>query len=276
MSGARISRARGPQTPKHAQRRGDVGDLDRAVVREVAADPLAVVVAERRAGHDREALLREAGDGEVALDPTAAVEHLRVGDLADVRVRPGCRRGARRTRPSPGPEISSFANDDLVEDRRALAGREVLGADRGRPVLPAQPRGRSDSSPARGVRLVPVDPLPARLLAERGAVLAVPRVRRRDAQRPARLALVVRVADVVVASRTSRGSGRACRRASGTGRRSGGRPCARGRATARPRRSTPPSPCRSRPRPRGRGRRSRRRRTGPAPRSRRGRTRCRG
>src|SRR4029079_6195177 len=73
-----------PPDPEAGPLRGCVVNLDRPVIRKVPPDPLAVVVAERGAVDDREQLLAEAGDGEVALDPTARVEHLRVGDLADV------------------------------------------------------------------------------------------------------------------------------------------------------------------------------------------------
>src|SRR5918994_1470488 len=52
--------------------------------------------------------------------------------------------------------------------------------------------------PGGGVALVPVDALPAGLLAEGGTVLAVPGVGRRGPQRPPRPPLVVGVADVVV------------------------------------------------------------------------------
>ena len=48
------------------------------------ADPGEVVLAERGAGDDPEAVLGQAGDREVALDPAAAVQHRRVGDRADV------------------------------------------------------------------------------------------------------------------------------------------------------------------------------------------------
>ena len=48
------------------------------------ADPGEIVPAEGGAGHDPEALLREAGDREVALDPAPRVQHLRVGDRTDV------------------------------------------------------------------------------------------------------------------------------------------------------------------------------------------------
>src|SRR6201999_4303846 len=84
------------------------------------------------------------------------------------------------------------------EQPRALARGAVLGADRRRPVHP-RPAARAQRLLAGGgVALVPVDALPTRLLAERRAVLGVPAIGARDAQRATALALVARVADVVV------------------------------------------------------------------------------
>src|SRR5439155_23711464 len=50
----------------------------------------------------------------------------------------------------------------------------------------------------RGIRRKPVRSLPSRLFTETGAELVEPRVGRGEAQRPARLPLLVRVVDVVV------------------------------------------------------------------------------
>src|SRR5947208_1093371 len=50
----------------------------------------------------------------------------------------------------------------------------------------------------RGIRRKPVRSLPSRLFTEAGAELLEPRVGRGEAQRPARLALLVRIVDVVV------------------------------------------------------------------------------
>src|SRR5438128_1555839 len=50
----------------------------------------------------------------------------------------------------------------------------------------------------RGIRRKPVRSLPSRLFTEAGAEFREPRVGRGEAQRPARLALLVRVVDVVV------------------------------------------------------------------------------
>jgi hypothetical protein len=141
------------------------------------------VGAERGAGDDPEAILLELRDREVALDPAAAVEHLRVGDLAraaddDVVAQPLEQLGRAR------PADLHLRERGLVEQRGGLAGGGVLGADGGRPVLPG-PAARAQRLVAvRGVRLVPVDPFPAGLLAERGAVRPVPVVDRGDAQRP--------------------------------------------------------------------------------------------
>src|SRR5579871_4801801 len=63
---------------------GDVGDRDRAVLGKVPAYPARVVIAERGSGDDRETVLGEPRDREVAFDAAAAVEHLGIGDLADV------------------------------------------------------------------------------------------------------------------------------------------------------------------------------------------------
>ena len=197
VSGARTSRARGPQIPKQAQREVTSWIRTPAVGRQMAAHPLAVVVAEGGAGDDREELLAQPGDGEVALDAAASVQHLGVGDPAglarDPVVAEAFEEGGR-----PGSLDLQLRERGLVEDGHPLPGRSVLGPDRRRPVL-ARPAPRPQRLVARrGVRLVPVDPLPARLLAEGRAVLAMPGVDRRDPQRPAGAALVVRIADVVV------------------------------------------------------------------------------
>jgi hypothetical protein len=89
-----------------------------------------VMGAERRPGHDREQLVLHARHGEVALDPTAAVEHLRVGDLADVArdaVVAQPFEEVRGTRPGD----LHLGERRLVEQRRPLATRDVLHPDRG-------------------------------------------------------------------------------------------------------------------------------------------------
>ena len=250
MQPASTSRARGPQSAKHAD--CDVTSSTRTsgepAAGQVGADPGEVVVAERGAGDDREALLLQPRDGEVALDPAAPVEHLRVGDLPDLArdaVVAQPLEELRRARPAD----LELGERGLVEQRRGLAAGAVLGADRRRPVH-ARPAARAQRLVARRlVGGVPVDALPAGLLAEHRAVALVPRVGGRHAQRPAGLALVARVLDVVVGLVDLARARRACSAASGSARRSAGCPCARGRATARPRRSTRPSPCRSPPAP---------------------------
>src|SRR5262249_27221745 len=138
-----------------------------------------------------------ARDGDVALDPAAAVEHLRVGDLPDVA------RDAVVTQPleqlgRSRPGDLELRERRLIEEAGGLPGGAVLRLDPGRPQL-SGPAVRAQRLVAGGgVGLVPVDALPARLLAEGGAVGAMPFVGAGHAQRPPGAALVPRVADVVV------------------------------------------------------------------------------
>ena len=103
-----------------------------------------------------------------------------------------------RNASAPGPEHLELRERRLVEERDRFARRARLHLDRGRPVL-ARPAARAQRLVAGGgVRLVPVDALPAALLAEGGAERRMTRIRRRHAQRPPRLPLLARVLDVVV------------------------------------------------------------------------------
>src|SRR5436190_2248565 len=148
-----------PPDPEAGPLRGRVVDLDAAVAGNVAADPFAIVVAEGRAGDDREAIAGEARDGEVTFDPAAAVEHLRVGDLLRLAGYPvvtqtleelGC----------PGSLDFHLRERALVEDGHPIPRGLVLGADRRGPVL-AGPAPRAQRLvPRLGVRFVPVDPFP--------------------------------------------------------------------------------------------------------------------
>ena len=51
-------------------------------------EPRPVVVPERRAGHEQEAVVGAAQDRQVGLDPTALVQQLRVDDGSDPAVDP--------------------------------------------------------------------------------------------------------------------------------------------------------------------------------------------
>ena len=161
------------------------------------ADPREVVLAERGARHDPEAIAGQTRHGEVALDAAARVQHLRVGHLADVA------RDAVRAEPLEESRSALPGHEDLreralVEDRRGLTARPVLGPHGRRPEL-ARPAARPQRLvPVRGIRLEPVRALPPGLLAERGSELLQPRIRRRHAERAPRGALVARVLDVVV------------------------------------------------------------------------------
>src|SRR5436190_4811994 len=69
----------------------------------------------------------------------------------------------------------------------------------GRGPQPAGPAVRTCAAlPGPCIGLVVVHSLPSRLLAERGPVLGVPPIHRRNAERPARLALPSRIGDRIV------------------------------------------------------------------------------
>ena len=118
---ARMSRARGPQSPKQTRADGHVAQRDRAVVREMLPEPRRVVVAERRPGHEQERVVGEPRHGEVRLDPAAPVEQLGVDDRADgpvdvVGAHPA--EEGRRARPAD----LELGERGLVEERRPPAG----------------------------------------------------------------------------------------------------------------------------------------------------------
>ena len=142
-------------------------------------------------------LLLDARHGEVALDPAAAVEHLRVRDRADVA---GDAVVAQRSRNSaaPGPATSSFANEDssnsAARSRVARCSAPIAGDQ----CIPAQPRGRSDSSPAGAFDSYQFTRSQPDFSPKAASCATCHGVGARGTQRPSRLALVARVADVVV------------------------------------------------------------------------------
>ena len=171
---------------------------------------------------------------------------------------------------APGADDLELGERRFVEEPGGAPGRQVLRDDGRRPVL-AGPAARPQPLVGRVlVAAVPVDPLPARLLAEDGAEPLVTR------DRP--------VGGAAADRRRARGWGRRCRstsstprgcgpgssRGSGGAARSDGCPSARGHRAVRHRRSTRRSPSRCRRLRRCRGRRSRPPRRTRPPRSRRG------
>ena len=163
----------------------------------MAANPAQVVVAEGRAGHDEEALVFEAGDGEIALDPAPPVQHLGVGDLADRTLHLVVAQALEEVE-RPGTTDLDLGEARLVEQRGRSAGSQRLRSDGGRPVL-TRPATRSERLVAIGsVGLEPVGALPSGLLAEGAAQLGEAWIGRRQAQRAPGAALLVRVVDVVV------------------------------------------------------------------------------
>ena len=191
-----VARPRAPQREADAPRR-QVVEEHAPVVRQVPAQPGQVVLPERGAGDEQVAVGRDPGHGHVALDPAAPVEELGVDDPPDRHV-DVVRAHRLEERDRARPDDLDLGERRLVEQAGRPPRRQRLGADRGRPVL-ARPAARSERLVAGGgVRLEPVRALPAGLLAERRAEALEDRVGRRHPQRPAGLALLVRVVDVVV------------------------------------------------------------------------------
>ena len=125
------------------------------------------------------------------------VQHRRVRDAPTARAT-SLSHSRWRNAAAPAPAHLDLGEGRLVEQRRRLPAREVLGPDGGRPE-PARPPTRPKRLVAVGrVRLEPVGALPARLLAARRPELLQPRVRRGEAQRPAGQSLLARVLHVVV------------------------------------------------------------------------------
>ena len=152
---------------------------------------------DRRPGDEQEALRGEPRDRQVRLDPAAPVEQLRVDDRADRSI-DGIRAHPVEERDGTRAGDLELRERRLVEQTGGRSRGERLGADRGRPVV-ARPAARAERLvPGRGVRLEPVRPLPAGLLAERRTERLEGLVRRRGAERPPGLALLVGVVDVVV------------------------------------------------------------------------------
>ena len=92
-----------PPQPDRREVAADVADLDRLVVRDVGPQPRQLGGEVAGAGHDPEAVVREARDGHVGHHPAALVAPLRVDDAPDgavdvVRRSPA---GAGRALPAP-------------------------------------------------------------------------------------------------------------------------------------------------------------------------------
>ena len=256
-----MSRARGPHSAK--QTRPDVMSLSSTLpssgrCRRSHAE---VVLPDGRPGDEQEAVRGDAGDGQVALDPAAPVEQLGVDDPADRRRRRRSRTAARgsRRRPARRPRSSrTSVSSNRPAARRVASASAPIAGDQ---CIPAQPRGRRrlvarrrrSSSNQFGRSQPDFSPKAAPRLGEDV-------VGRRHPQRPAGLALLVRVVDVVIGRVDLGRPGERVVAATVVPARTAGCPSSRGRARARHRRSSSPSGGRSRPRRRCRGRRTRRRR----------------
>ena len=155
------------------------------------------MLAEGRPGDDQEPSRGEAGDGEIALDAAAFVQHRGVHDAAHRLVHIV---GAHVLQKSRCPRTSNLdlAKRSLIKQPGALSGPEMLYADRRRPVM-TLPSGRLVAVfRLLLIRDVPIRPLPTHLLTKGCPQLAQTVVRRGEPQVAGRLALFARVVDVVV------------------------------------------------------------------------------
>ena len=107
--GEDVARARPPEAERRPRGR-EVGELRRAVRREVVGEPLVVRHPVRAAGDDAEVLVAEPHDREVGLEAAARREPRRVDDATDRRRRPVASRPSAARASAPGPETSKIAN----------------------------------------------------------------------------------------------------------------------------------------------------------------------
>ena len=98
----------------------------------MVADPVEVVLAERGTGDDPKPVFGNAGDGEVAFDATAVVEHLRVCERAHAPSNPVVTEMLEEFGRAATADLD-FGKRREVEDRSRLATRSVLGLDGRRP-----------------------------------------------------------------------------------------------------------------------------------------------
>ena len=84
---------------------------------------------EGRPGHDAETVFGQPRDGEVALDPPTLVEHLRVGDRADLARDLVVTKPLEKVRCSLSRDLD-LGERSLVEQGRGRAAGDVLRSDR--------------------------------------------------------------------------------------------------------------------------------------------------
>ena len=194
-----VAGARPPQADA-AQCGRNVGQGDRAVAGKMALHPAQIVEAHAAAGYDHEALLTEAGDGQVAFDSAAGGQHGGVRDGSDRSVHVvGCqtlqsgeRGGAGHLEDGEGCQI---------EQGHPFAGCGVFGCDGRRPFLrcPAAAvcPGYVQRTEQIQVGLVPLGTFPSRVLEEDGAQLLLARMEWGEPQIAGVGHLLARVDDVV-------------------------------------------------------------------------------
>ena len=198
-AGQHVTRPWPPQ-PEGAEGGGQVGQGNRAVRRQMRANPVQVVQAHGTAGYNQEAVLGQSRDGEVALDAAALREHRRVGDGADGPVHLVGRKTLQRRQRARSGELE-LGERRQVEQRGTFARGRVLGRYSRGPLLGgpslAGCSARAERVQQRLVRGVPLGPLPAGGLEEDCAQPLLPREERRHANVARAGGLLARVDDVV-------------------------------------------------------------------------------
>ena len=245
--------------------------IDRVRALLMLPDPREVAAPGARPGHEPEPVGRASRvTVRSALDPAAAVQHLRVDDAARRARRRRSRRGAAAGPAPPGRRPRTSRSSSRRTGPPAPGWRGARRRSRWTTARRPSPRGRRSSCAGSSfernqfARSQPAfSPNSASSASSRAYVGAI-------RSGPSGLVLLARVPDVVVLRVDLVRPSRARSPGSGTGGRTAGCPSSTGPSRVRPRRSTPRSTGRSRPRPSRRARRSPPRRRTPRPPSRRG------
>ena len=122
-----VARARTPDAEARPGG-GHVLDVHRAIVRLMLAHPAEVVVAKGGPGDDEEALVVEAGHREIALDPTAPVQHLRVGDAPWRAIHVVVAQALKKGQRARSGHLD-LGERGLIEEPGSLPGRPMLRRD---------------------------------------------------------------------------------------------------------------------------------------------------
>src|SRR6056297_3089972 len=183
-----------PANVDHRPRRRDIVQIDRAVLRQCAADPVTVMHTKARAGDDIEPVRAGAGDGQIGFDTAMFIAKLRVDHAADGLVHVG-HRDALQYLQRAGADHLEFREAGLVDQGDALAHSLVF---QGGILLPA---GVDEGKLIDGLdtfRRKPERAFPAILGPIDRAMFLQPVMKRAEAQVTGAFGLLPRIAYLVV------------------------------------------------------------------------------